>query len=154
MICPVPSIAQEITMAHRSSDAVWRGDLKTGKGKIKLGSGAFEGDYSFPSRFETGEGTNPEELIAAAHAGCFSMALAAALTQAGHPPTEIRTKANVNFGPVGGGFAITKIELTTEASVPGISVDVFKTTATQAKENCPVSKALKTVEITLSATLL
>jgi osmotically inducible protein OsmC len=141
-------------MAHRSSDAVWRGDLKTGKGKIKLGSGAFQGDYSFPSRFESAEGTNPEELIAAAHAGCFSMALAAALTQANHPPAEIHTTAKVNFGPVGGGFAITKIELVTEATVPGIEAPAFKTIATQAKENCPVSKALKTVEITLEATLL
>lgn len=141
-------------MAHRSSDAVWRGDLKSGTGQIKLGSGAFTGNYSFRSRFESGDGTNPEELIAAAHAGCFSMALAAALAQAGHPSTEIHTKATVAFGPVGGGFAITGIELATEASVPGIDAAKFEEIATQAKENCPVSKALKTVEITLTAKLL
>ena len=141
-------------MAHRTSDAVWRGDLKSGKGQIRLGSGAFQGNYSYPSRFENGAGTNPEELIAAAHAGCFSMALAAALTQAGHPPIEIRTKAVVSFGPIGGSFAITGIELITEAAVPGIDADKFETVATQAKENCPVSKALKTVEITLAAKLL
>ncbi|HVJ41638.1 MAG TPA: OsmC family protein [Dongiaceae bacterium] len=141
-------------MAYRSSDAVWHGDLKHGKGEIKLGSGAFEGTYSFPSRFENGEGTNPEELIAAAHAGCFSMALAAALSQAGHPPTQIHSRATVNFGPVGGGFAITGIDLVTEAAVPGIDAAKFETVAQQAKENCPVSKALKTVAITLSAKLL
>jgi osmotically inducible protein OsmC len=140
-------------MAHRTSDAIWRGDLKSGNGQVKLGSGAFTGNYSYNSRFENGVGTNPEELIAAAHAGCFSMAFAAALTQAGHKPSEINTKATVNFGPVGGGFAITSINLTTEGVVPGIDAAKFEEVATQAKENCPVSKALKTVEITLSAKL-
>jgi osmotically inducible protein OsmC len=141
-------------MAYRTSDAIWRGDLRSGQGQIKLGSGAFQGNYSYSSRFEDGEGTNPEELIAAAHAGCFSMALAAALTQASHPPTEIRTKARVHFGPIGGGFAITGIDLSTEASVPGIEAEKFETAALQAKENCPVSKALKIVEIRLLAKLL
>jgi osmotically inducible protein OsmC len=138
-------------MASRSSEAEWRGDLKGGQGKVKLGSGAFEGGYSFHSRFEDGADTNPEELIAAAHAGCFSMALAAALSAGGHPPTKIHTTAKVTFGPVPGGFAISKIDLATEGSVPGIDAAAFERTAAEAKENCPVSKALKAIEITLTA---
>jgi lipoyl-dependent peroxiredoxin len=141
-------------MASRISEAEWLGDLKSGKGKISLGSGAFEGQYSFTSRFEDGKGTNPEELIAAAHAGCFSMALSAGLTQAGTPPTRIHTSAKVIFGPVPGGFAITKIELTTEGSVPGLDAKAFEAAAADAKVNCPVSKALKAVEITLIAKLV
>ena len=141
-------------MAIRTSEAEWRGDLKSGQGKMKLGSGAYEGGYSYQSRFEDGKGTNPEELIAAAHAGCFSMALSATLAAAGHAPTRIHTTAKVNFGPVAGGFAITRIDLTTEGSVPGIDAATFEKTAMQAKENCPVSKALKAVEITLSARLV
>ena len=137
-------------MASRSSEAEWRGDLKGGQGKVKLGSGAFEGQYSFNSRFENGVGTNPEELIAAAHAGCFSMALAAALSQAGHAPTRIHTDAKVTFGPVPGGFAISRIDLITEGQVPGINAATFEKIAKEAKENCPVSKALKAVEITLT----
>src|SRR6202521_3348712 len=105
-------------MAIRTSEAEWRGDLKSGQGEIKLGSTAFTGSYSFHSRFEDGKGTNPEELIAAAHAGCFSMALAATLAAAGHPPAKIHTTAKVHFGPVPGGFAIARIELATEGSVP------------------------------------
>ncbi|MGH6835497.1 MAG: OsmC family peroxiredoxin [Methylocella sp.] len=141
-------------MASRTSEAEWRGDLKGGQGEIKLGSGAFSGRYSYHSRFEEGDGTNPEELIAAAHAGCFSMALAAALAAAGHPPTKIRTTAKVHFGPVPNGFAISRIELTTEGSVPGIDAAAFETTAAEAKKNCPVSKALQAVEITLAARLV
>jgi lipoyl-dependent peroxiredoxin len=141
-------------MANRSSDAEWRGDLKSGQGKIRLGSGAFEGSYSFDSRFEDGKGTNPEELIAAAHAGCYSMALAAALTKEGHAPTSIHTTAKVHFGPVAGGFAITKIELTTEGAVPGLEAAAFEKTAAQAKEECPVSKALRAVEIVLASATL
>ena len=137
-------------MANRISEAEWRGDLKGGEGKIKLGSGAYEGAYSFRSRFEDGKGTNPEEMIAAAHAGCFSMALAAALSAAGHPPTRIHTTAKVQFGPVPGGFAITRIDLATEGSAPGIDAAAFEKTAAEAKETCPVSKALKAVEITLT----
>src|ERR1700730_10080489 len=104
-------------MAKRISDAEWRGDLKEGAGTLKLGSGAFEGRYSFKSRFEDGPGTNPEELIAAAHAACFSMALSAALSQKGDAPTPIHTKLTVHFGPVTGGFAISRIELETEGQV-------------------------------------
>jgi osmotically inducible protein OsmC len=112
-------------MAIRTSEAEWRGDLKGGQGEIKLGSGAFSGNYSFHSRFEEGMGTNPEELIAAAHAGCFSMALSAALAEAGHPPTKIHTAAKVHLGPVPGGFAISRFDLGTEGSVPGIDAETF-----------------------------
>ena len=141
-------------MPKRISDAEWRGDLKSGAGKLKLGSGAFEGQYSFKSRFEDGTGTNPEELIAAAHAACFSMALSAALAGAGHPPVRVHTAATVNFGPVPGGFAISKIELATEGEVPGIDAATFEKFAQTAKAQCPVSKALAAVEIGLSAKLL
>jgi len=141
-------------MANRISEAEWLGDLKGGKGRIRLGSGAFDGSYSFHSRFEDGNGTNPEELIAAAHAGCFTMALAAALSAAGHPPAKIHTTAKVHFGPVPGGFAISRIELATEGSVPGTDAATFEKLAAEAKANCPVSKALKAVEITLTARFL
>jgi osmotically inducible protein OsmC len=141
-------------MAVRTSDAEWTGDLKSGKGKMTLGSGAFEGAYTFKSRMEDGKGTNPEELIAAAHAGCFSMALSAGLSQAGHVPTRIHTSAKVTFGPVAGGFAITKIDLVTEGTVPGIDAKALQAAAADAKANCPVSKALKAVEITLEAKLI
>ncbi len=141
-------------MAMRQSDAEWRGDLKSGSGTMRLGSGAFEGAYSFPSRFENGSGTNPEELIAAAHAGCFSMALSAALSQAGHPPTRVHTTAKVHLDKAGAGFAITRIELDCEAEVPGLDADAFARQAEGAKANCPVSKALAGTEITLSAKLL
>ena len=137
-------------MASRTSEAEWQGDLKGGKGRIKFGSGSYDGQYSFQSRFEEGTGTNPEELIAAAHAGCFSMALSAGLSQAGTPPSRIHTTAKVIFGPSGGGFAISKIELATEGSVPGLDAAGFEKAAKEAKENCPVSKALKAVEITLT----
>jgi osmotically inducible protein OsmC len=137
-------------MAIRTSEAEWQGDLKGGHGTMKLGSGAFEGQYSFSSRMEEGAGTNPEELIAAAHAGCFSMALSFALSQAGHPPSKIHTTAKVHFGPADGGFAISRIDLQTEGSVPGIDAAAFQKAAEGAKENCPVSKALKAVEITLT----
>jgi len=136
-------------MASRTADAEWKGDLKSGQGSVRLGSGAYQGPYSFKSRFEEGTGTNPEELIAAAHAGCFSMALSAALTEAGHPPTRIHTTAKVTFGPTPNGPEISKIELETEGSVPGIDAATFEKTANGAKQNCPVSKALKAVEITL-----
>ena len=137
-------------MASRTADAEWKGDLKGGQGSVRLGSGAYEGPYSFKSRFEEGTGTNPEELIAAAHAGCFSMALAAALTEAGHPPTRIHTTAKLTFGPTPNGPEISKIDLATEGSVPGIDAAAFEQAATGAKQNCPVSKALKAVEITLA----
>src|SRR5215217_9663581 len=107
-------------MPERSATARWEGSLQDGKGTMRLGSGAFEGQYSFASRFENGTGTNPEELIGAAHAGCFSMALAAGLTKAGYSPKRISTTAKVHLENVGGGFKITSIELGTEAEIPGI----------------------------------
>lgn len=141
-------------MPIRHADAVWEGSLKEGNGKVALGSGAFEGKYSFASRFEEAGGTNPEELVAAAHAGCFSMALSAALGRAGFEPTRVATTAKVHFGKVEAGFRITRIDLTTEASVPGIDEAVFQETAKAAKETCPISVALSAVEITLDAKLV
>lgn len=141
-------------MAKRTASAIWEGTLKDGKGRVKLGSGAFEGQYSFASRFEEGTGTNPEELIGAAHAGCFSMALAAGLTRAGFNPTRISTTASVSLGKVGEGFKITSIELNTEAEVSGIEESAFLEQAETAKKNCPVSQALAGTEISLNAKLL
>jgi lipoyl-dependent peroxiredoxin len=120
---------------------------------MRLGSGAFEGNYSFKSRFENGPGTNPEELIGAAHAGCFSMAFANGLAQAGHQPQEIRTTASVHFDKTDQGWGITRIDLATQGNVPGIDEATFKRLAEDAKKNCPVSKALAATPITLSATL-
>jgi osmotically inducible protein OsmC len=120
---------------------------------MKIGSGAWEGPYSFKSRFEDGAGTNPEELIAAAHAGCYSMALAAALTKAGNPPKRVETKAKVDLRKEAEGFRIAKIHLTTSANVPGIDSGKFREIAEQAKINCPVSKVLSGAEITLDAKL-
>ncbi|MFO1428668.1 MAG: OsmC family protein [Candidatus Competibacteraceae bacterium] len=141
-------------MPVRSSSARWQGPLKNGQGTMKLGSGAYEGSYSFPSRFESGQGTNPEELIAAAHAGCFSMAFSLFLGNAGYTPTRIDTTAKVHLEPSGGGFAITRIELETEAEVPGIDPNAFQEQAKAAKENCPVSKALAGTQISLTAKLV
>jgi len=141
-------------MAVRTSEAEWKGNLREGQGTMKLGSGAFEGRYSFPSRFESGQGTNPEELIGAAHAGCFSMALAAGLAKAGFNPTRVHTTAKVHLEQVEGGFAITKIELATEAQIPGIDNATFQQQAEGAKKNCPVSKALAGTTITLTARLV
>ena len=141
-------------MATRNGSAVWEGTLREGKGTVKLGSGAFEGPYSFASRFEEGAGTNPEELIGAAHAGCFSMALAAGLTKAGYSPKRVATTAKVHLGQSGGGFKITLIELSTEAEVPGIDEAAFQEQAEGAKKNCPVSQALAATEITLTAKLV
>src|SRR5205814_7818873 len=140
-------------MAKRTANAVWEGTLREGKGTIKLGSGAFEGQYSFASRFEEGTGTNPEELIGAAHAGCFSMALSAQLTKAGFPPKRVHTNAGVHFDKVGDGFSITSIDLTTEAEVPGIENTKFQELADGAKKGCPVSRALAGTQINLKATL-
>jgi len=138
-------------MPIRTSSAEWKGTLKEGAGTMKLASGAFEGPYTFSSRFESGKGTNPEELIGAAHAGCFSMFLAALLTEAGFPPKSIRTTAAVHLEA---GPTIARIELATEASVPGIDAQAFQGHAEAAKRNCPVSKALAGPQITLSAKLL
>jgi lipoyl-dependent peroxiredoxin len=141
-------------MPIRNAEAEWFGKVTDGKGHMKLGSGAFDGPYSFRSRMEDGAGTNPEELIGAAHAGCFSMALSAILTQAGLTPTRIHTKAAVRFEKLPDGFSITGIELTTEGEIPGIDQPTFQQHAETAKKNCPVSKALTGTQITLKATLL
>ena len=141
-------------MPARKAEAEWKGSLKEGSGTMKLGSGAFSGAYSFGTRFEEAKGTNPEELIGAAHAGCFSMAFSAGLGKAGFQPTRIHTTANVHLGKVGEGFAITKIELDCEAEVPGIDEAKFQQEAKAAKEGCPVSKALAATPITLNAKLI
>ena len=141
-------------MPARTSEAEWKGNLQEGKGTIKLGSGAYEGQYSFSSRFESGVGTNPEELIAAAHAGCFSMALSAGLSKGGFTPTRVHTKATVHLEKAGEGFGITRIELDTEAQVPGIDAAAFAKFADDAKKGCPVSKVLAGAQISLNAKLL
>lgn len=140
-------------MAVRTSEATWNGNLPEGSGTINVGT-AFEGSYSFASRFEDGKGTNPEELIAAAHAGCYSMALSNGLAKAGHTPKRVHTTAKVHLTKNDGGFGISKIELHTEANVPGIDDDTFQKHAQDAKENCPVSKVLAGAEIMLKAKLI
>jgi len=137
----------------RTASARWTGDLKSGKGIIKLGSGAFEGAYSFGTRFENAPGTNPEELLGAAHAGCFTMALSHALAQAGHPPTSVDTTATVHANKVGDGFAITGIDLVTHGVVPGVSAAEFQKHAEATKTGCIISRALSAVPMTLKATL-
>ena len=141
-------------MPVRSADAQWEGPLQGGKGHMKFGGGAFDGAYSFASRFEDGQGTNPEELIAAAHAGCFSMALSGALGREGHPPTRVHTVAKVHLDKGEVGFQITHIELNTEAEVPGIDEADFQRIAEGAKQNCPISKLYAGAEITLQAKLV
>jgi len=140
-------------MPIRNAEAEWEGDLQGGKGHMKFGSGAFDGQYSFSSRFEEGTGTNPEELAAAAHAGCFSMALSGALGRDGHPPTRVHTVAKVHLDKAEVGFQITHIELETEAVVPGIDEADFLRIAEGAKQNCPISKLYAGAEITLVAKL-
>jgi osmotically inducible protein OsmC len=140
-------------MAIRTASARWGGSLQEGDGKMALGSGAYEGPYSFRSRFQDGDGTNPEELIGAAHAGCFSMALSAVLGEGGHTPDSIETSAKVHFNTGEGGPKIERIELRTRGSVPGIDEAGFKEAAEAAKANCPVSQALTGVEISLDAAL-
>lgn len=141
-------------MPTRQSTAVWKGNLKEGAGTIRLGSGAWEGRYSFTSRFENGTGTNPEELVAAAHAGCFSMALSLELGKAGFTPQSIQTTAKVSIEKQGEGFTITRIDLVCEAKIDGIEPAAFQRSAESAKANCPVSKALAGPRITLDARLL
>lgn len=138
-------------MAIRTAEATWNGTLREGNGTLKVGSGTFEGAYSFASRFEMGAGTNPEELLGAAHAGCFSMFLSALLTRAGYAPTRIYTIAKVHLDE---GPRISTIELLTEAEVPALEEKAFQEFAEIAKQGCPVSKALTGVEIKLEAQLL
>jgi osmotically inducible protein OsmC len=140
-------------MPDRTSEAVWEKDLKTGSGTMTVGRNAYRGPYSFKSRFENGEGTNPEELLAAAHAGCYSMALSHELSQAGHTPDRVHTVATVALEQGEGGFRIPRIDLTVDAQVPGIDQAAFDKIAETAKKNCPVSKLFSSAEIRLKTTL-
>lgn len=139
-------------MPERKSSATWNKDLQSGSGEMSLGSGAYTGEFSFASRFESGDGTNPEELIAAAHAGCFSMALSNALAEAGYSPERVSTEATVNLNP--DILEIDRIELKSEAAVPDIDENTFLDIANEAKEGCPVSKVLAGADITLDIKLL
>jgi osmotically inducible protein OsmC len=141
-------------MATRNGSAEWKGDLESGNGNLTVGDGVFEGQYSFASRFEEGEGTNPEELIAAAHAACFAMALSNVLASAGHTPDSVRAQARVQLRNVDGAPTIAQISLDVTGAVPGLSEEEFQTHAEEAKRDCPVSRALAAVpEIDLTARL-
>lgn len=140
-------------MIQRNASAQWNGDLKAGQGSIRLGSGAFEGKYSFGTRFESAPGTNPEELLGAAHAGCFSMALSLGLTQAGHTPVRVHTTATVQMDRVAEKMTIVGIALVCEAEVPGVTNEVFQQVAEATKGGCIISRALASVPMTLTATL-
>ena len=142
-------------MATRNGSAEWKGDLKGGSGTVKVGDGVFEGAYSFSSRFEEGEGTNPEELLGAAHAACFSMALSLILTEDDHPPESLRSEAKVQLRLVDGSPTIVRIDLEVEGSVSGVDEEAFRAYAEKAKDGCVVSRALAGVpEIELSARLI
>ncbi|WP_158787050.1 OsmC family protein [Granulicella sp. L46] len=139
---------------ERSASAIWHGDLKKGTGALTTQSHVLnDTPYSFHTRFEDGAGSNPEELIAAAHAGCFTMALSSQLTSAEHPPSTIETTATVTMETTDDGPTITKIHLSTHATIPGIEKSTFDELAKKAKDGCPVSRLLKSAEITLDATL-
>ena len=140
-------------MPVRSADAVWEGDVPSGKGTMRFGGGAFEGQYSFSSRFEEGAGTNPEELIAAAHAGCYSMFVSGVLAKAGFTPTKVETTAKVKLDRVDDAWTVTNSTLVCQAQVPGIDEAAFQEAAETAKKNCPISRLLNT-EISLDAKLV
>ena len=140
---------------ERKASGRWHGDLKSGTGQVKLGSGVFEGPYSFLSRFDRAPGTNPEELLGAAHAGCFSMALSASLAHAGHKPVSVDTTAIVRLEQVGPASSIiARIDLVTRGVVPGLDPAEFLRLAEETKETCIISKALSAVPMTLSAELV
>jgi len=141
-------------MPVRKANAIWEGDLINGKGTVEVESGLFKGSYSFLTRFEDEKGTNPEELLGAAHTACFSMAFSSMLAEKGYKPIKISTEANVSIEKVGDGFAITKILLVTRGEVPGIDKETFSKIASEAKVGCPVSKALAAANIELEAILL
>ena len=141
-------------MPIRKAHARWEGTLEEGRGTVDFGNGAFKGAYSFASRFETGVGTNPEELLGAAHAGCFAMALSLVLGRAGFKPDYVDATANVTVSPRDGGFKITGSHIVCEARVPGIDRATFVQHAEAAKASCPVSQALAGTEITLEAELV
>src|SRR3954454_21597984 len=141
-------------MATRNGSAEWKGDLESGRGTLEVGDGVFSGNYSFASRFEEGEGTNPEELIAAAHASCFAMALSNILATNGHTADSVRASARVHLRNVDGAPTIARIDLEADADVPGLDEEAFQRHAQEAKEGCPVSRALASVpEIALNARL-
>jgi lipoyl-dependent peroxiredoxin len=141
-------------MAVRTARAEWRGNLRDGSGTVQSETGAVSGQYSFSSRFEEGTGTNPEELVAAAHAGCFSMALSGNLGKAGHDPEYVRTTARVHLEKRDAGFTIVRVELVTRARVPGITNEAFQVEAEAAKKGCPISRALSdSIEVVLDASL-
>ena len=141
-------------MPISTASARWSGNLTEGTGSIKTGKGGLQGNYSFKSRFEEGEGTNPEELIGAAHAGCFSMAFSKALADAGFTPTSVETTAKVHLDKTDAGFSVTRISLDTVGDVPGVDADTFQKIAADAKENCPISRLLAPgAQISLTATL-
>jgi lipoyl-dependent peroxiredoxin len=141
-------------MPIRTASAHWEGNLTEGSGTVRTGKGGLAGNYSFKSRFEEGEGTNPEELIAAAHAGCFSMAFSKALADAGYPPTSVDTTASVRLEKTDAGMTVTRIDLDTTGRVPGVDESEFQKLAEGAKENCPISRLLSPgAEIALKATL-
>jgi lipoyl-dependent peroxiredoxin len=141
-------------MPKRIADAVWEGGLRSGHGTMKLGGGAYEGPYTFGSRFEEADGTNPEELIAAAHAGCFSMAFSGELESAGFIARRIATRAQVLIEKVAEKWTVTRVDLTTEAEVPGIDAGTFQAMAEKAKAGCPVSRLLASIPISLQAKLI
>src|SRR3954454_3746347 len=141
-------------MPKRKAQARWEGSLQEGRGTMRMATGSYEGPYSFQSRFEEGDGTNPEELIAAAHAGCFSMAPSGELGRAGHEPESVETTATVHLDKADAGFKISRIELDTEARVPGIDSAELERHAQAAKDGCPVSQALAGVDISVNAELV
>jgi len=141
-------------MKIRKAHATWESNLKEGRGTIAFEGRELEVPYDYDARFEDAAGTNPEDLIGGAHAGCFSMALAHELSEAGHPPVKIETTVKVHLDKVADGFAIPKIELETEADVPGVDEETFQRLAQGAMQNCPISKLLSAAEITLDARLL
>lgn len=141
-------------MPIRQAEATWKGDLKSGNGTMRMESGSYEGAYTFASRFKNGDGTNPDELLGAAHAGCYSMALSLELSEAGYKPQSIHTRAEVTLEVTDDGPAITAIKLIVKANVPDIDKETFHKFAEGAKEGCPVSKALAGTEISLEATLI
>jgi osmotically inducible protein OsmC len=145
---------EEVRMATRNASATWRGNLKEGEGTMALGSGVWEGPFSFKTRFEDGQGTNPEELIGAAEAGCFTMQLSATLSQAGHVPDSVETQAKVHNRNIDGNPTISQIDLVTHAKVPGLDDETFQKTAQETREVCIISRALAGVsDITVEATL-
>jgi osmotically inducible protein OsmC len=142
-------------MTARNGSAEWRGSIESGSGTVTVGDGVFEGAYSYESRFAEGEGTNPEQLIAAAHAACFTMALSSVLGAAGHVPESLRTNARVQLRNIDGAPTLARIDLQTEGRVPGVDEQQFQRHAEEAKANCPVSRALAGIpEIVLSAKLV